>query len=163
MKSNDDHKSFYERAAQLGHDKAVLESQGKQITTRTVYSVREMRELVGPVDPSHRAKRQTELVAARAGRSESLTDRVESFLYGTGELTDREHEESQAGFPVSVALASFLAPVTLPPGETVIGPSGSPTVQNYDTLNIPSDSFITVKNTYYTLNVTNLVMQAPRG
>jgi hypothetical protein len=151
--------SFYERAAHLGHDKPVLDSSGKQITTRTIYSLREMRDLVTLLDPARRAARQTAMVQSRAGRPEALHDRIEAYLHGTGELTEKEHADSHSGFPVTLKLVSYVDR-TLPPGETLIGPSASPTIENYGTLKIPNGSWITVRNTYYTLNVTNLIMQA---
>lgn len=153
---------FYDRATQLGHDINVIKKDGKQITKKRVMNLQEMRELVGPRDPSQRAKRQAELSARLADGATSFTDRIEFYLYGTGEISEEEHAEAQEGFPVDVTLASYEDVVTLPVGEKLIGPTWTPTVENYVTLNIPSDSWITVQNTFYTLNVQTLVMQFPR-
>lgn len=154
-----DRAAFYARAAQLGHSREELESQGQKGSKVVVKDIDELRRLVRPADPKVATRRQAAIDHRTAGQQWSLSDHVESYIYGTKDLGTKQRELCGPSFPMEVLCVSVSDPYTLPPGETVIGPSGPPVVWNYDTINVPNGSWITAKNNNFTLWVTNLVMQ----
>jgi hypothetical protein len=149
---------FLAHAEQLGHSRTELKRRGYQKSTVTVNTMEEVRNLTRHPDPAVRAAREADISKIAAGRERTLHEHIESYLHGEGTLTDAQMKSAQKGLPMKLTLES-ADEVTLPAGQTLIGPSANPTVQNYGTLNIPSNAYITVENTIYTLTVQNLVMQ----
>ena len=157
--NSEQQENFLRYAEQLGHDRQTLATQGKQVSSATVASIDELRALVRPPRTQPRSSGPGTVVETRtAGRAPTLEERVHAFLYGDGELSLAERKICQQSFPATVQLMSEVDR-TMDHGETVIGPNGPPAVWNYAKLNFYSDSFLTVKSTYFTLNVQNLVMQ----
>lgn len=156
--TNEQRDNFYAIAEQLGHSVTHLQARGEQTTTVTVHDLEQLRALVRPRDEAQRTQREQHLALLTAGRSRSIPEDIQSYLYGNGELSTIQLRIAKEGLPVTLNLKS-LDDFTMPHGETVIGPSTSPTVWNYGTLRFYSDSYLSVKNTYFTLNVQNLVMQ----
>jgi hypothetical protein len=154
-------KEFYERAAQLGHSREDIDRAGQFMSTVVVHSMAELKKLVQPKDAKVRADRQATLDAlAKATDKElPLEHHVNAYLYGNSDLSPENEALCAKTLPMSLTVLSVTED-TLPPGETVIGPSGNPVVWNYDTLRIPDGSWITTRTNNFTLNVTNLVMQA---
>ena len=156
--TNEQLEKFYAIAEQLGHSITHLQARGEQSTTVTVHDMEQLRALVRPQDQAQREQREEHLAQLTAGRSRTIPEDIGAYLYGNGELSTLQLRIANKGLPVTLNLTS-VEDFTMPHGETVIGPSTSPTVLNYGTLRFYSDSYLTVKNTYFTLNVQNLVMQ----
>jgi hypothetical protein len=150
--------AFFAYAEQLGHDRQTLTTKGSHTTRVTVESLEQLRALVRPPGSDTRSTRMTVVQSGDHGRPPLLEDRVQGYLYGTGELSDAHRKICQKSFPMTVELVSFVD-YTMPHGETVVGPNGPPTVWNYGTMNFYPDSYLTVSSTAFTLNVQNLVMQ----
>jgi len=149
---------FFARAEQLGHSRDVLKKKGTQTTKVTVNSIEEMRKLVRYQDEEQCKLHEAHIDALVGDEDRGFKHHIESYLYGTGQLPPALVKEAQKGFPKTVEIVS-LDNKTMAHGETVIGPSGPPTVWNYGTVNFYSDSYLTVKNTYFNMTVQNLVMQ----
>ena len=156
--TNDPMENFLAIGEQLGHSRSHLLERGSQSSTVTVTNIEQLRALVRPRNPQQLQEREGDIGLRSAGRPRTLAEHIESYLYGQGELSTSQVNAANGGLPVNVRLVSDGL-YTMPHGETVIGPSADPTVWNYGTLNFYSDSVLTVKNTYFTLNVQNLVMQ----
>jgi hypothetical protein len=157
-------KEFYARAAQLGHRREDIDKTGQTISTVVVHSMAQLKKLVQPQDAKTRADRQATLDAlAKATDKElPLEHHVNAYLFGNAELSAENEAHCAKTLPMTLTALS-VTEGTLPPGETVIGPNGNPVVWNYDTLRIPDGSWITTRTTNFTLNVTNLIMQATNG
>lgn len=155
--NSEQQENFLRYAEQLGHDRQTLATQGRQVSSVTVGSIDELRALVRPIHPPQAVPPMVVETGPRRG-APTLEERVQAYLYGDGDLTAAERKLCQPSFPVTVTLVSE-GDRTLPSGETPVGPNAPPTVWNYGTLNFRSDSYVTVKSTYFTLNVQNLVMQ----
>lgn len=156
--TNEQMENFLALGEQLGHSRSQLLARGSQTSTVTVTSIEQLRALVRPRNPQHLQDREGDISQRAEGRPRTLAEHIESYLYGQGELSTSQVTAANKGLPVNVRLVSEDT-FTMHHGETVIGPSADPTVWNYGTLNFYSDSVLTVKNTYFTLNVQNLVMQ----
>ncbi|CAG9170161.1 hypothetical protein LMG23992_01490 [Cupriavidus laharis] len=156
--TNEQMEDFLAIGEQLGHSRTHLLARGSQTSTVTVTNIEQLRALVRPRNPQQLQDREADISQRSAGRARTLAEHIESYLYGQGELSTSQVKAANGGLPVNVRLVSE-GTSTMPHGETVIGPSADPTVWNCGTLNFYSDSVLTVKNTYFTLNVQNLVMQ----
>lgn len=156
--TNEQMENFLAIAERLGQSRSHLQAHGSQTTTITVTSMEQLRGLVRPVTPHLLEAREEHIDMRAEGRGRSVPEAIESYLYGHGELNTAQLKVASTGLPVTLNVTS-VQDYTMPHGETVIGPSAAPTVWNYGTLNFYSDSFLTVKNTIFTLNVQKLVMQ----
>lgn len=156
--TNEQMENFLAIAEQLGHSRSHLQAHGSQTSAVTVTHIEQLRALVRPRNPQHLQAREEDIKQRASDRPRTIPEHIESYLYGLGELSTSQLKMTEGGLPVTVNLVS-LADYTMPHGETVVGPGAAPTVWNYGTLNFYGDSFLTVKNTYFTLNVQNLVMQ----
>jgi len=149
---------FLDRAEQLGHSRTHLREHGWQTTTVTLNDIEQVRKFVHPLDPAHAEAREAHISGLAMGRERTLGEHIESYLYGTGDLSTQQVRAANKGLPVTIQVSSLIND-TMPHGETVIGPSGEPVVWNRGTLQFYSDSYLTVKNNFFTLDVQNLVMQ----
>ncbi len=156
--NSEQQENFLRYAEQLGHDRQTLATQGKQVSSAKIGSIDELRALVRPIKQLRAAAPGTVVENRSPGRAPTLEERVHAYLYGDGDLTAAERKICQQNFPATVDLVSEPNR-TMIHGETLIGPNGPPTIWNYGTLNFYNNSYLTVKSTYFTLNVQTLVMQ----
>jgi hypothetical protein len=149
---------FLAQAEKMGHSRTHLQGHGHQESTVTVNDIETLRKIVRPLDPESAQKREEHIQQVAKDRPRTMEEHIESYLFGTGDLSTLHVRDIQKGFPVTVQLVSEDER-TLPHGETVVGPSGPPEAWNIGILRFYSDSFLTVKNNYFTLTAQNLVMQ----
>ena len=152
---------FLKRAAILGHNASELADKGSVESVLRFNTLDEYREFTQNLHAHDVEQLGKEFMSnPLAAQPSGLHDRVHRHILANAPLEPGDKEQIEAAhFPLAVEAVSVATSKTLPRGETLIGPNGSPTVWNYETLNIPADSYITVQSTPFTLTVTNLVMQ----
>lgn len=156
--TNEQYEKFLARAERLGHSRTELQKRGVQKSTVTLHTLEDVRKLLRSDDPKVCETRESDISRLTGPEGRTFEQRLESYLHGTGDLSITDMKQAEKGLPMTVECAS-ADEYTLPHGETVVGPSGSPTLWNYGTMNFYSDSYLTVQNMYFTLTVQTLNMQ----